>query len=166
MKIFIARHGETDSNKASKLQGQRVNDDLNALGIKQAEELASKLVNESFDVIFTSPLVRAVHMANIIAEVIKAPIVESRDILERDFGIFSGKTWEEMKVISNSDTDFRAKDFAQEYDYRPYEGESVEDVKTRLIRFIDMLKRDYTNKKVLIVAHGGIMKEVLHGARD
>ena len=158
MKIYIARHGETDSNKAMRLQGQRTNDDLNALGVKQAEKLATKLTNENFDVIFTSPLVRAVHTANIVAEAIKAPIVESKDILERDFGIFSGKTWEEMKVISDSDTDFRTKDFAQEYDYRLYEGESMEDVKTRLIKFIDMLKKDYADKKVLIIAHGGILK--------
>lgn len=158
MKIYIARHGETDSNKAMRLQGQRTNDDLNALGVKQAEELAGKLANEKFDVIFTSPLIRAVHTAKIVAETIKTSIVESKDILERDFGIFSGKTWEEMKIISDSDTDFKAKDFAQEYDYRLYEGESVEDVKARLVKFIDTLKKDYADKKVFIIAHGGILK--------
>lgn len=165
MKIYIARHGETDSNKSSRLQGQRIDDELNASGIKQAEKLASELVGEKFDVIFSSPLKRAQQTAEIIAREIDVPIIESREIMERDFGEFSGKTWEEMKAIARRD-DLREVDFALEYNYGPYGGESAKNVEERLVKFVDGLKKHYSDKKILIIAHGGIMKMAHHIFRE
>ncbi len=159
MKIYIVRHGETDLNKEKKLMGQRMNNGLNSNGINQANEFAKDISEENFDVIFTSPLKRAYQTAQIIADKIKVPILERNEILERDFGSFSGKTWEEMKIKSGLDNvDFQKKDLIQEYDYRPHGGESVEDVKNRFLKFIDELRKNYSDKKILIIAHGGILK--------
>ncbi|MFA5777229.1 MAG: phosphoglycerate mutase family protein [Parcubacteria group bacterium] len=51
MKIYIVRHGETNSNKAKKAQGQRINEPLNSEGIRQAEELL-RGIDKDFDIIF------------------------------------------------------------------------------------------------------------------
>ncbi len=159
MKIYIIRHGETDSNKVNKLMGQRVDESLNQEGIRQAEELSENLIGQHFDIIFTSPLKRALETAQIISEKIKVPILEKKELLERDFGTLSGKSWDEMsKGVSDDSPDFKKQDFEQYYNYRPYGGESVEDVKERLLIFIDEIKNNYSDKKVLIIAHGGILK--------
>jgi probable phosphoglycerate mutase len=157
MKIYIVRHGETYSNKAKKAQGQRINESLNSEGIRQAEELTSN-IDKDFDVIFTSPLKRAAQTAEILAKEIKAPVIVREEIIERDYGSLSGKTWEEMFEFGEGKIDFRKMDFELEYDYRPYGGECAEDVKKRLLKFIEELKKDYSDKKVLIIAHGGILK--------
>lgn len=159
MKIYIVRHGETDSNKAGKLMGQRIDESLNAEGLKQARKLAEDLALDKFDVIFSSPLKRAVETAKIISDKMRVPVVHRKNLMERDFGNLSGRSWDEMlKGVGPEITDFRSKDFEQSYNYRPYGGESVEDVKKRFLEFIEELKKDYSDKKVLIVAHGGIMK--------
>ena len=66
MKIYITRHGQTDSNKERKLMGQKIDDSLNEVGIKQAKELAKSLFEEGFDIIFSSPLKRASETSEII----------------------------------------------------------------------------------------------------
>jgi len=159
MTIYVVRHGETDSNKARKLMGQRIDEPLNAEGVAQANALAEELRMEKFDVIFTSPLRRARQTAEMVANRIGAPIMERKELLERDFGSLSGHSWEEMsKGVASGSVDFQSKDLEQNYDYRPYGGESVEDVKARFLHFLDDVRRDYAGKKVLIVAHGGILK--------
>jgi broad specificity phosphatase PhoE len=162
MKISIVRHGETDSNKAKKLMGKSVNEPLNPEGIKQAYELAKNISRNGFDVIFTSPLKRAQQTAEIIADKIKVPVIEKSEIEERDFGNMAGKSWDEMiNEVKSENVNFKEIDFEQKYDYRPYGGECVEDVRERVLKFIDELKTNYSDKKVLVVAHGGIMK-LLH----
>ncbi|MFA6226916.1 MAG: histidine phosphatase family protein [Candidatus Paceibacterota bacterium] len=159
MKIFVVRHGETDSNKAHKLMGQLVDESLNIEGVRQIQELIKNININDFDVIFTSPLKRARETAEIIAAKIKIPIIEKKEISERDFGSMSGKSWEEMdSAIKEVNVNFKMTDLEQKYNYRPYGGESVEDVKERVLRFIEELKSQYSDKKVLIIAHGGIMK--------
>lgn len=158
MKIFIVRHGETDYNKTKRLMGQRINDKLNKTGIEQITALAQE-IDRDFDIIFTSPLKRAVQSAEIIATTIKAPVVERVELMERDFGSLSGKTWEEMKgEYDKNNVDFKKQDFEQQYDYTLFGGESFEDVKNRILLFVEELKERYSDKKVLIVAHGGILK--------
>ena len=156
MKIFIVRHGETDSNKAKKLMGCRIDESLNDEGIAQAHNLTKNLHEGDFDIIFTSTLKRAKQTAEIIADKIKVPIIERKEIVERDFGSLSGKGWDEMG--KNETMSFREMDSNANYNYRPYGGESVEDVKNRLRKIVNEVKKDFSDKKVLVVAHGGILK--------
>lgn len=159
MKISIVRHGETDSNKAKKLMGCRIDEPLNTEGVRQAHELAEKIKENSFDVIFTSPLKRAKQTAEIIADKVKAPVVERKEIVERDFGSLSGKSWDEMMdEIKSGNDNLKELDFEQKYDYRPYGGECSDGVERRLFKFVRDLKENYSDKKVLVVAHGGIVK--------
>lgn len=156
MKIYIVRHGETDLNSEKRCMGQRIDQELNSTGIKQAEELASKL--DTFDLIFTSPLKRAVQTAEIISKKIgDVEILKRSELLERDFGSLSGKTWEERSAEAGK-TNLKELDLGQEYDYREFEGECVEDVKKRFLKLIEELKSKHSDKKILIVAHGGILK--------
>ena len=58
MKLLLTRHGQTDWNVAGRIQGM-TDIELNETGIRQAEEVREKLLNENIDVIITSPLKRA-----------------------------------------------------------------------------------------------------------
>ncbi len=65
MKVVLVRHGETDWNKLWRMQGG-TNTDINKNGVAQAAAKAGFLRHFGFDYVFSSPLRRAVHTAEII----------------------------------------------------------------------------------------------------
>lgn len=155
MKIFVVRHGQTKSNKDGNSMGQRIDDGLDEVGREQAEELSSRL--EKFDMIITSPLKRAYETAQIINKKFNIPLIVNKNIMERDSGTLSGRPWKEIYEILGflpEETD-RTK-----FDFSKYGGESPEDVRLRVVKFIDDIKARYSDKKVLIVSHGGILRKL------
>ncbi len=159
MKIYLIRHGETESNKNRRANGQRADEPLNETGRIQAGQLAEALKDEPFDIVFSSPLKRAMETAEIVFNKIADSIVIREELKERDFGDMTGKTWEEMAAeMGLEPTGAKKKDFDQEYDYKKYGGESAVEVHQRLLEFTKELKEKYSDKKVVIVTHGGILR--------
>lgn len=85
--IYVIRHGKTELNKANVLQG-RSNYPLNEEGEQQAAEAAKQLRDIRFDRVFTSPLIRAVRTAEIVAPD-NHPEVDER-LIEMDYGPYEG----------------------------------------------------------------------------
>ena len=65
MEILLVRHGQTEWNLLTKVQG-KADVELNEQGIKQAEETRNYLKNEKIDLILCSPLKRTMQTAEII----------------------------------------------------------------------------------------------------
>ncbi len=86
--IYIIRHGQTELNITNVLQG-RSNHPLNETGIRQAEEAAERLKGISFDIVYSSPLIRAVRTAEIIVPDLR-PIIDER-LIEMEYGPYEGK---------------------------------------------------------------------------
>jgi len=87
--IYIIRHGQTEGNAAKQLQG-RSNRPLNDTGIEQARE-AGRLLSEAgiaFSRVYTSPLVRAVQTADIVAEGVEQ--TQDDRLIEMDYGPYEG----------------------------------------------------------------------------
>jgi len=151
MNIIVVRHGETNMNKENRLQGCKGPDmPLNEEGRRDVAKLADGLLITPLR-IFASPLKRTQETAHIINERFGVPIVNVPELMERDFGSLSGKLRSEINPeLVESDLEGR-------YDYRPYGGESVEDVRTRLIHFLKTLPLS-TDETILIVTHRGIIR--------
>ena len=147
MKIKFVRHGETDLNyPVRRMQG--ISDyDLNINGIKQAEDIKNKLAEEDFDIIISSPLKRAKRTAEIINELKKIDIIFDDRIIERNYGQLEGQLFK--KEYCNLD-----------YDFESIGGESINIYKARLKDFIFEIKKKYYNKKVLVVAHNGVISVI------
>ena len=64
MKIYLVRHGQCESNVIGRYNF--VDEDINEMGIKQAEDLREKIKDLDYDIVISSPLVRALHTAKII----------------------------------------------------------------------------------------------------
>src|ERR1700674_1532183 len=136
MKLIFVRHGQTDWNKENKLMG-RTDIELNSEGQAQCEVLVQKL-DPNFEVIFSSPLKRAYGTAEAIAEHFDKPIIIKEELTERDFGSLSGKTWSEIQ--QETGVDMKALTKEERYDFRPYGGESAQQVKERVLKFLEDLK--------------------------
>ena len=81
MKMYIIRHGQTPWNARKCLQG-RSDVDLNENGIYLAELTGKALRDVTFDMAFTSPLIRAKHTAQCILAGREVPIIEDERLIE------------------------------------------------------------------------------------
>ncbi len=144
MKIYIVRHGQTDSN-ANQVYNV-LDEDINDVGVAQATQLREKIKCMTFDAVIVSPLLRARHTAEIITD--NAPMIFDNRIRERDLGSLTG-----MPLSSVPRDDYW--DFNNNVRYGT--AETVSELVTRVYDFIDDLKtKDY--KSVLIVAHSGVSR--------
>lgn len=89
--LFVVRHGQDTYNLADLLNGH-TDTELTGLGREQARIVAQKLKGKNISTIYSSPLKRTQETAQIIAkEIGLADVVADRRLIERDFGVLTGK---------------------------------------------------------------------------
>ncbi|MBR1692902.1 MAG: histidine phosphatase family protein, partial [Lachnospiraceae bacterium] len=89
MRLYLVRHGETDSNKRRLLQGH-TDSELNEYGRELARRTRDGLKDVPFAAVYTSPLKRAKETARIIMDKRDIPFYEDSRIQEMGFGIYEG----------------------------------------------------------------------------
>ncbi len=157
MVLALIRHGQTDWNLAGLMQG-RTDIPLNDTGRDQALAAASALAAEPWDVVVSSPLVRARETAAILAEQLDVPLGPGYDeLVEQDFGAAEGT------LVSELDVRWPDRDYADK--------EPDEEVGPRGLAGIGRVARDHDGARVLVVAHGTLIRQTLaeisgHDARD
>lgn len=139
MKILLVRHGQTNLNNPRRMQGIS-NEELNATGKKQADEIRKILENKKIDLIIVSLLKRAVQTAEIINSNMHKEIIIDERIIEMNYGALEGELY--CKDYWNMD-----------YDYKSINGENISDFLKRIYYFIEDIKVKYREKNILIVAH-------------
>lgn len=96
LNLLLARHGQSEWNAAGRWQGQ-ADPPLSDLGLSQAQAAAQQA--GTFDAIFASDLVRALHTATIISTAIGiGPVIIDPRLKERDAGEYSGLTRDEIEA--------------------------------------------------------------------
>lgn len=154
MKLVIVRHGETEANVSNILQGQS-DTHLNAKGQEQARKVAKRLKWMRIDSSYVSDLSRARETAEEILKYHPKTAVNYTKLLwERSYGIFEGKTVENMvKVQKDSGLTFE--------EFKPEAGESLYDVQKRVARFYQQILEKNLAKTVLFVSHGTAIRCLL-----
>lgn len=155
MKIYFVRHGQTESNERGTVTGQN-DSPLTDEGIRQAQNTLKEIIDD-YSEIYSADLIRCKQTAEIINQKFDLQIKFDSRLRERDFGLLAGKKFEDI----DSTGIIKEKDMNQQYDYRPYGGESVEDVKERVFSFIKDIQNNKKDKKILVVTSGGIIR-LLH----
>lgn len=150
MRIIAVRHGETVENVTRVIMGHNPGT-LTLLGMQQAKAVAVLLKDEKIDIIFASDLGRAVNTTNEIAAYHNCPVVYSKELRERSYGVFSGRAYAEFAAAEKASG-------ADPINYRPPGGENISDVQTRVSSFIDSLYSKYDKKTLLISTHAGIIR--------
>ncbi|NLY56643.1 MAG: histidine phosphatase family protein [Firmicutes bacterium] len=158
VRLYLVRHGETEWNKAGRIQGQQ-NPPLNELGRRQAEMVAEYLagLSANYDQIYSSDLLRARQTAEAIAAKCNGRIVFRRELREQCFGVCEGFLVEEARAKFG--IDLRA------YLRNPAgttlpDGESLEAMGARAAQFLAEV-RGHEGQSVIVVSHGGLIKTLL-----
>lgn len=150
----LIRHGETAWNIRGLYQGSS-DEPLNEHGIAQATALGRAMHGETWDVVVSSPLLRALRTAQIVAEAIGFPgddIETDARLQERSYGVAEGMTLEDREIRYPGDT---------------WEGFENDDALHERIRAVmaDLAAR-YPGKRVMVVTHSRWMIEALRILSD
>ena len=159
-RLYLVRHGELVTSKEWRYVGQ-MDVELNETGKKQIQNLSSRLSSEQIEMIFSSDLTRTIESAEIIGnklEIINEPISELREI---NLGIWEGLTLEEIEESFPEDLVKRSEDIK---DFRIINGESFSDVKKRVIPKLKDIIEGNVNKRILVIAHGGVNRIIIADA--
>jgi uncharacterized phosphatase len=146
--ICLVRHGQTDWNFQEIIQG-REDIPLNEIGKQQAAQSAEALRSGTWDVIISSPLVRAHETAQAIADAIGINTIHLDErFIERNFGAVSGKPVDEVRqLIADGNV----------------EGmEPEEEIVERCFSALKDVACQYDGKRIIIVAHSHAIKAILH----
>ena len=158
VELYIVRHGETDTNKEMRINGRSTNMPLNEKGIQQAEELAKEIDMSSFDVVYTSPMKRAMQTAEILNNGVHDELIQDERLFEADYGSWDGRSEEEM--ISKYPDTVDENGFLLPNFIQYAEGaEKYEDVYARVDSFLNDVTK-LGDKKVMAVCHGFISRAV------
>lgn len=158
MNLYLTRHGETDWNLASRIQG-KTDIPLNERGRQQAAELSCALKEKEirFDKIYTSRLLRAKETAEIVAESLQLPLSELDGIEEMDLGEWEGYTWKQVK--ESFDEEYRIWHDNRRYRKTPG-GESYEELLERILPALGKVAEE-EGGNALIVTHSAVIMTLL-----
>ena len=152
MKLYIIRHGQTDGNIAKKIQG-RQDIPLNERGHFQAQCLGKAMENRPITAVFSSPQIRAMETAIAVASPAGVPVIPVRDLMEINYGVWEGKTEEELL---RDDRALYEAWWSHPAETAPPEGESINQVNERCRQAWKEIKPQLTGDAA-IVAHGGLL---------
>ncbi len=96
MILFLVRHGETESNRNGLALG-RADVPLNERGEEQARRVADALASEPVSAVYSSPLMRALRTAEVIAKPHEIPVQVKPALIEMDIGEADGLTFAEVR---------------------------------------------------------------------
>jgi probable phosphoglycerate mutase len=156
-RIIAVRHGETDWNVETRLQGH-TDIALNATGQWQANQVALALAEELIACIYSSDLSRARATAQAIADhnqhIAQRTLHLHSGLRERRFGKFEGHTY---AAIAEQWPEESLRWKQREPHFAPPGGESPVEVLERVNQTITELAAQHVGEQIVVVAHGGVM---------
>lgn len=147
----LVRHGQTDWNAERRLQGA-TDIPLNDVGRGQARDAVAFLSDQAWDTVVSSPLSRAAETARIIADGLGLKVARLvPELTERSFGpaegLQAGPELEALRIPGG----FRG-------------GETDQAAADRGIAALESLAEEFAGKRVLVVAHGTLIRLTLSQA--
>lgn len=147
--LYLVRHGETDWNRARKIQGS-TDIPLNDLGRRQAEEAAALLGRRRFDAVVASPLSRASETGSIIARHLglAAPTIVP-GVIERAYGEAEGLVFDEVERRYPDGTEVPGR-----------EGRAalLERVEASLLE----IAAEHEGESVVVATHGAVIRAIVN----
>lgn len=163
MRMIIVRHGESEWNRIHRYQGQ-LDAPLSELGIEQARKVAERLRGEQVDCIYTSPLQRCSHTANIIAnDHPNVPKHEDPALMEIHHGEWQGKYADEVHATY--------AEGLQEWRIHPMRsqmpgGESFSNVLKRTVEFKERVLANHKDQTIIVCTHDVVIKVLVADVLD
>lgn len=160
-RLVLVRHAEPDGAALGRVCGARTNPSLGPEGRAHADRLAAAVAADALAAVYASPLTRAVETARPLARAHSLEPTVVDDLRELDFGEVDGLRFEEVET--GHPTLVRAWTDAPETVRFPG-GESLADLRARVLPEIAGIRARHACEAVAVVAHAGVVRVVLADA--
>ncbi len=161
--IIFLRHAQAKNNTERILAGRTEGVPLTDTGIKQAEHTAQLLADMNISAIYSSPIERAKHTAEIAGKHNSLDITIDDRLNELDMGKFTGMPYEE---IFNSHGNVFMKFYNGELEIAHNGVETFPDVKKRILGIVDHIIEKHPDENILLVTHMDPIKAMLSTVID
>ena len=156
--IIFLRHGQAKNNTERILAGRTKGIPLTEIGIKQAEHTAELLEHMNISAIYSSPIQRAKHTAEIVAEHNSLNVTLDERLIELDMGKFTGVPYDE---IFTSHGNVFMKFYNGELEIAHNGVETFAEVKKRVLGMVDHIIEKHPDENVVLVTHMDPIKAML-----
>ena len=160
-KLVLVRHGESLWNLENRFTGW-VDVPLTEKGRAEAKHAAQLLSGMSFQVAYTSVLIRAQETLDLMLASLgrEIPVIRDAALNERHYGDLQGLNKAET---ARRYGDEQVKLWRRSYDVAPPNGESLEMTSKRTLPFFDraIMGDVRLGKDVLVVAHGNSIRSIV-----
>ena len=156
--IIFLRHAQAKNNTERILAGRTEGVPLTDTGIKQAEQTAELLKHMNISAIYSSPIERAKHTAEIAGKHNSLDVTIDDRLNELDMGKFTGMPYDE---IFKSHGNVFMKFYNGELEIAHNGVETFPDVKKRILGIVDHVIEKHPDENVLLVTHMDPIKAML-----
>ncbi len=163
MKLYFTRHGESEANTLRIISNRDLPHGLTRNGRLQVAMLAEKLRGKPITRVYASPIMRARQSAEILSEAWGVPSECVDALREPDCGVLEGRgdeaAWKEHDKWKENWF------FGRELDRGPEGGETCQEVRERLTKFVQDLAGGFgeTESEFVLVTHGALILYGLPG---
>jgi probable phosphoglycerate mutase len=161
--IIFLRHGQAKNNLERILTGRTPGVPLTEKGIDQAEKAAKFLEHMNVSAIYSSPIERAKHTAEIVGKHNSIDVVIDDRLIELDMGKFTGVPYDE---IFSSHGNVFMKFYNGELEIAHNGVETFSQVKKRVLGIVDHVIENHPNQNVVLVTHMDPIKAMLSTVVD
>ena len=156
--IIFLRHAQAENNTKRILAGRTEGVPLTKTGIEQAERIAKYLASIDISAIYSSPIERAKHTAEIVAESCSLDVALDERLIEIDMGKFTRMNYDDMFAKYGNI-------FLKFYENDPviseHEVETFPNVQKRVLDLVDHVLKKHNNENVILVTHMDPIKSML-----
>jgi probable phosphoglycerate mutase len=156
--IIFLRHGQAKNNIERILAGRTEGVPLTDVGIKQAEHTAELLKHMNVSAIYSSPIERAKHTAEIVGGHNSLDVTIDDRLIELDMGKFTGVPYDE---IFTSHGNVFMKFYNGELEIAHNGVETFTEVKKRVLGIVDHVIEKHPDENVVLVTHMDPIKAML-----
>jgi probable phosphoglycerate mutase len=153
-RLVLIRHGETEWNRAGRIQGYHADSALTDTGRGQVRAVAARLAREGIDALYSSDAGRTCQTAEPIAAATGLAVVHETALRERNYGIFEGYSFPEVETAFAAEyAMFRTRD----PHYAPPEGESAVQFRDRILGALESIAVRWSGRRIAVITHGGVL---------
>ena len=161
--IIFLRHGQAKNNVERKLAGRTPGFPLTETGIDQAKKAAEFLEHMNISAIYSSPIERAKHTADIVGEHNSVDVRIDDRLIELDMGKFTGMPYNE--IFSNHGNVF-LKFYSGDLEIAHNGVETFPQVKKRVLEMVEHVIEKHPDENVVLVTHMDPIKAMLSTVVD
>ena len=161
--IIFLRHGQAKNNTDRILAGRTEGVPLTNVGEQQAQHTAELLEYMNISAIYSSPIQRAKHTAEIVGKHNSIDVTIDDRLIELDMGKFTGMAYDE---IFNDHGNVFMKFYQGDLEIAHNGVETFDEVKKRVLGIVDHVIENHPNQNVVLVTHMDPIKAMLSTVVD